>query len=248
MAVQDPIVVGSTYEIAGHALLKATVSDGAGEPVRGIVPQVTIVRDRDNTAANFVTMGFETITPVSLETAPYSTDMTEVGFGTYQYEFDPIAFLSPNEEVYTAIFHYGVDPYRFTINSEFTFTDVFGAKINHFGFINRYLNVPVQTPTKIGYKAKSGSNVELTIYNPFGEVIIAAVPMTELGTTGVFLLDHVFGLQGEHILYGRDLTNHGYDAQILTVGGDSDRLKRIEDMLRSLTRSTPSVGPCGTCR
>ena len=57
-------------------------------------------------------------------------------------------------------------------------------------------------------------------------------------------MDHTFTLQGEHSLQAVDVTNNSTDAMIITVGGDSDRLKRIEDMLRSLTRTTPTVGPC----
>lgn len=242
MSTQGPIVVGSTYEIGGHAVFKITISDSG--PVSGIVPLVTIIRDRDNTAANFVTEQFVAYTPVTILTAPFSDEMTELAFGTYQYEFNPVDFSSPNEEVYTVIYHYEVAPYQFVASEPFTFTDVMGAKFTGFGFMNRYLSVPMRTATKIGYKSKTGSTIQLTIYNPFGEVIIADVPLIEIDSTGIFTLDHTFLLQGDHILQANDITNSSTDAMIITVGGDSDRLKRVEDMLRSLTRTTPSVGPC----
>ena len=242
---QLPLVVGDVYLLGGVARLKVTVSS-EGAPVTGLTPFVTIIRDSDGFAANFVTKVFEAFTPASIVTPPYSAPLTEVAFGTYFRDFDPSDFSSTNEEVYTVIFHHEVAPNPFVTHSEFTFSNSLGAKLSTgFGLLNRCCNVCVQMPTTIMYQTLSGqSDVELTIFNPFNEVVIAAVPMIELNDTGIYQFTHTFAIQGEHTIIVSEDTHGSTDAMVITVGGAADRLKRIEEMLRSLISNPPSVSPC----
>lgn len=244
MASQKPVVVGDVYMLGGRALLKVTVSN-AGNPVSGIAPLVTIIRDRDGRAANFQTQAFDTFTLASIVTTPYSAAMSEVAFGTYVYEFNPTEFASPDEEVYTVIYHHEVAPNKFVIHSEFTFTDVFGAKTTGFGFANRHTNIEIGKPVRLVYQAITDLPVRLTIYSPNNEIVVADVPMLELEDTGVYYYDFAFPIQGDHIICAHESVHDSKDCMVMTIGGDSDRLKRIESMLRQLTRNPPSVSVCG---
>lgn len=246
MASQKPIVVGGTYDLGGVVLLKVTVTH-QGIPVTEIDPQVTIIRDSDKTAANFSTGNFVPFSTATIVTAPYSASMTEVAFGTYFYEFDPADFDSPDENTYTVIFHYSTFPYEFVLSNEFTFTGVFGAKASGFGILNRETNVCLNTPFKIAYQSVSGlKQVRLTIYNPYGGAVITDVPMIELNSTGVYEYTAQLALEGDHIIYVRDQTNDAKDSMIISVGGSCDKIKRIDQMLRQLTRNPPTVYPCGS--
>ena len=79
---QLPIVVGDVYLLGGEARLKVSVSSG-GVPVLGIAPTVTIVRDRDNFAADFTTGSFDSTTPATLGDSRFRKPMTELGLGVY---------------------------------------------------------------------------------------------------------------------------------------------------------------------
>lgn len=242
---QEFIIVGDVYILGGSARLKITVSQD-GLPVDGINPTVTIVRDRDNRAANFVLSQFAPVTPVTISGPNFRTGMTALGLGTYYYDFDPNDFDSSLEEVYTVIYRYDTAPDQFIEENEFTFTNSLAGKLSTgFGLLPRYLNVLRNTPTKISYLAMPGqTDVKVSVYDPFGNLLVAGATMAELGSTGVYSFLFTGRVDGDYTIIGSEATNGSKDAYLLTIGGDSDRLKRIESLLLSLNLKAPSVGPC----
>lgn len=242
MGTQEPIVVGDVYNVGGTAIFKITVTY-QGSPVTGAAPLVTVLRDEDKAAANFQTNEFEI--PVDYTASKYSAMMTEVAYGTYFYEFNPTNYDINEEEIYTVIYHHESFP-KFASNSEFMFTDSFGAKVTSFGLVKRNLNVCVNTPFKIAYQAISGiGTIRLTIYNPYNEIVLSDVPMQEMLNTGIYTYDTQLSLQGEHLIYAEETKYDTNDAMLITVGGDCDRLKRIETLIKKLTQNTPIAYACG---
>jgi hypothetical protein len=242
---QKFVIVGDVYILGGTARLKITVSND-GLPVDGINPTVTIVRDSDNRAANFVLNQFAPTTPITISGSNFRTGMTAIGLGTYYYDFDPEDFGSTLEEVYTVIYRYDTAPNQFIEENEFTFTNSLAGKLSTgFGLLPRYLNVRINTPTRISYLAMPGqTDVKISIYNPFNTLLVAGATMAELGNTGVYSFLFTGTVDGDYVVIGSEATNGSKDAYLLTIGGDSDRLKRIESLLLSLNLKAPSVGPC----
>jgi hypothetical protein len=243
--VQKFITVGDVYMLGGTARLKITISHD-GLPVDGIHPTVTIVRDRDNYAVDFVLSEFAPTTPLIISGPNFRTGMNALGLGTYYYDFDPKDFDSSLEEVYTVIYKYDTSPNQFITESEFTMTNSLAGKLSTgFGLLPRYLNVLRNTPTKISYLAMPGQDdVKVSVYDPFGNLLIASATMRELDDTGVYSFLFTGRVDGDYVVIGSEETNGSKDAYLLTIGGDADRLKRIESLLLSANLKAPSVGPC----
>lgn len=240
-----PVVVGDVYLIGGVARLKVTISL-AGVPLTGLTPTATIVRDEDNYALNFTLGVFEEPASVGdLSDGRFKTALTEVGQGYYYYDFNPVTFSSPGQNIYTVIFqNSGLNP--IIAQDEFTFSNVLGAQTTGWGFVNREKTVCPNEPVNISYQATSGlgSNVLLTIYNPFGDLIFSATPMPEFEATGIYMLPHTFAVEGEHLLLASESVHGSRDAMQLTVGGSASKIKRIEAMVRDLIKNPPTVTPC----
>ncbi len=246
MATQLPVVVGDVYLIGGVARLKVLISL-AGFPATGLAPSVTIIRDCDNFALNAILSVFEAPTSVAdLADSRFKiTPLTEVGLGCYFYDFDPVTFSSPGKNVYTVIFENTTPGSPIIAKSEFTFSNALGAQATGFGFINRYKNVCKEQSVKIAYQATSGlSDVLLTVYNPFDEIVIAAAPMIELDATGAYILPQTFTVDGEFLLLASEATHGSRDAMMITVGESAARIKNIESMVRNLIKNPPTVLPC----
>lgn len=244
---QLPIVVGDVYLIGGVARLKILISI-AGLPAIGLSPTVTIIRDSDDFALNAVLGVFEA--PASIGDLSDSRfkigPLTELGLGYYYYDFDPVTFSSAGEHVYTVIFENTTPGAPIIAKSEFTFSNTFGAQTTGFGFVDREKTVCANEPVKISYQATSGlgSNVLLTIYNPYDDLVFSATPMPELEATGVYVFPYTFTVEGDHLLLVSESVHGSRDAMQLTVGGNASRIKRIEAMVRDLIKNPPTVTPC----
>jgi len=245
MVAQKFLIVGDIYLLGGVARLKITVSKD-GVPVDGISPTVTIVRDRDNYAADFILSEFTSTTPFIISNPNFRTGMTALGLGTYYYDFDPNIFDSTLGEVYTVIYRYDTAPNQFITEEEFTMTNSLAGKLGTgFGLLPRYLNVPRNVPTRISYLAQPGqTDVKIWIYNPFSTLLVAGATMIELDSTGVYEFNFIGQVDGDFTIIASEDTNGSRDAMLLTIGGDSDRLKRIEQLLLSANLKPPTVGPC----
>lgn len=245
-AAQVPIVVGDVYQIGHVVRFKITISYG-GTPVDGIFPTVTVVRDVDNYAADFTLGEFVQSTPASLGNSNFRDTMTPLGLGTYYYDFDPTEFGSMNSrEVYTVIYKHDTAPYQIVTHEEFVVAEsLAGAMSTGFGLLARCCNVCRNTQTKIAYQALSGqTDVRISIYNPHGTLIVSEAAMQELGSTGIYQYTFIGQVDGQHTIIAHEETNGTRDAMLLEVGGDCERLKRIEQLLLSLNLQPPSVGPC----
>ena len=241
-----PLVVGDIYFLDDTARLKVTVSYG-GLPVDSIAPTVTIVRDDDNYAADFLLSQFVASTPVTLVNPNFRTSMIPLGLGTYYYDFDPMAFGSLNNAAYTVIYRYDTAPYAFITEDEFTVKKaVSGEMGTGFGLLNKHLNVPLNMPTKISYLALSGqTDVKVSVYDPYGNLLVSGVTMQELSNSGVYQYLFTGRVDGEYTVIGWEDTNGSKDAMLLSIGGDPDRLRRIEQLLINCCNpNVPSVGPC----
>jgi len=240
---QKPVIVGDVYFIDGIARLKLSISLG-GVPVTGQIPTVTIVRDRDNYALNFLMDSFEDFgTPTHLDESKYKATMIELGQGVYFWDFDPALYGETTEEIYTAIFRNETPGFEVTIHNEFTITNRFSTV--KFGLVNRPLQVCLHEEITIAYKALSGQHdVNINIYNPSDELIVSNATMVELGTTGIYRYKHIFTLDGEHLVQVSESTNGSSDSMILVVGRMCDRIKRIEQQLGDLMQNPPTVNPC----
>lgn len=246
---QKPLVVGDVYLLGGEARFKVSV-DLNGVPLTGLAPTVTVVRDSDNYAVDFVATAFDVSTPAILGDSRFRKAMTELGLGVYYADFDPIPFGSTVEEVYTVIFRNGAaDPFSFLEKSEFTFSNTLSGKLSTgFGFAQQYLNVCKNTSYKLNYQALPGqTDVEVSIYDPNSNLIVANATMQELGgtgSTGIYQFEFVGTQDGAHVIIASEATHGSTDAMVLTIGGDAERLKQIERLLLQLNLQPPSVGPC----
>jgi len=240
------LIVGDVYIIGGTAKLKVTVSKN-GFPVDGILPTITIMRDSDNFAADFFLDQFAGSTPATLSNPNFKTTMIPLGLGTYYYIFDPATFGITDDETYTSIFRYDSPPDQFIVQNEFTISNSLIGKLSTgYGLLNRYLNVARNTPTKISYLAQPGqTDVKVWIYNPFGTLLVAGATMTELDSTGVYNFTFTGQVDGDFTVIASEETAGSKDAMLLSVGGDADRLKRIEQLLINANLRPPSVGACG---
>lgn len=240
------LIVGDVYVLGGIARLKVTVSKN-GFPIDGIMPTVTIVRDSDNFAADFFLGQFVGSTPITLSNPNFRTSMTGIGLGSYYYDFNPILLGVDSDEAYTTIFRYDSAPDQFIVQNEFCISNSLIGKLSTgYGLLNRYLNVARNTPTKISYLAQPGqSDVKVWIYNPFGTLLVAGATMTELDNTGVYSFIFTGQVDGDFTVIASEDTAGSKDAMLLTIGGDADRLKRIEQLLINANLRPPSVGACG---
>ena len=242
----DALIVGDVYLFGGIAKLKITVSQN-GLPVDGISPTVTIIRDSDNYAADFLLGQFAAATPLTLGNPNFRTGMTALGLGTYYYLFDPNNFGITTNETFTVIYKHDTAPDAFVKQNEFTISNSLIGKLSTgYGLLNRYLNVARNTPTKISYLAQPGqTDVKVSIYNPFGTLLVAGATMTELDSTGVYNFTFTGQVDGDFTVIASEDTAGSRDAMLLSVGGDADRLKRIEQLLINANLRPPSVGACG---
>jgi hypothetical protein len=245
---QKPLVVGDVYLLGGEARLKISVSSG-GVPVTGITPTVTIVRDSDNFVADFVATVFDSATPATIGDSRFRKSMTELGIGIYIADFDPVPFGDNTEEVYTAIYRHDVPPNLFLEQDEFTFSNTLAGKVSTgFGFPQQCCNICKNVPTTLSYQALPGqTDVKITIYDPNNNLLVANGTMQELdgsGSTGIYQFEFTGTQDGQHTVIASEESNGSTDAMIITVGGDADRLKRIEQLLLALNLNPPSVGPC----
>lgn len=244
---QKPLVVGDVYLLGGEARLKVSV-DLSGVPLTGLTPTVTVVRDSDNYAADFVATAFDSNTPASLGDSRFRKTMTELGLGVYYTDFDPLPFGGTTEEVYTVIFR-NDPPSAFLEKAEFTFSNTLSGKLSTgFGMLTRQCNVCKNMPFKFSYQAQPGQkDVEIDIYDPNDALLVSAATMQELGgigVTGIYQFEFIGTQDGDHVAVVSEATNGSTDGIVITVGGDADRLKRIEQLLLSLSLQPPSVGPC----
>ena len=241
-----PIAVGDVYLVGSIARLKLTISFG-GTPVDGQTPSVTIVRDCDNNALNFTLGAFVTFsTPGDLDLPVFKSGMTELGQGTYFFDFDPTAFATTTEQVFTVIFRNEDPSFLITAHNEFHFSvNSTQGTGTGFGAVDRYLSVCLEEPTVIAYQANSGqTDVKISIYSPFDALLVSNATMKELNSTGIYRHTFIATLEGDYVMTMSEDTNGSRDALILTAGGDCDRLKRVESLLNDLALNPPTVGPC----
>jgi len=264
-----PILVGSVYQQNSRAVLKMSMSI-QGSPAIGEVPIVTIIRDRDLYAVDFTTSTFEPTTPATITVNPnFKSAMSEVGAGSYLFNFDPEDYEGVEPGSYTIIFRNERVGAEATTQDELFYTGPAGSLSAgpKLGFIDRYKDVCLNSDTLIAYLATPGQNdVILNIFDPLDNLVVAGATMTELDDTGVFKYNYTFSLAGDYILMGSEASNNSNDALVITVGGNCCTLKRIEQQLGALISCPPSVTsggetnycntssvcstcnqPCGTC-
>lgn len=245
---QKPVVVGDVYLLGGEARLKVSVSKG-GVPLTGLLPTVTIVRDSDNYAADFVATAFDASTPATLSDARFRMTMSELGLGVYFADFDPVPFGVTEEEVYTVIFRNDPPTDAFLEKSEFTMSNTLAGKVSTgFGMLSRCCNVCKNMPFKFAYQAMPDQDdVLISIYDPNDNLLVTDAVMQELGgagASGIYQFEFIGTQDGEHTAIVSEASHGSTDGVVITVGGDADRLKRIEQLLVSLNLQPPSVGPC----
>ncbi len=242
---QLPVVVGDVYLIGGVARIKVTISLN-GDPLLGESPTITVVRDDDNFAADFDLLTFVDYgAPAGLDVNNLKFNMTELGLGTYFADFDPALFGSFDEEVYTAIVKNEGDN-AVVAHEEFTISNNLAVGTGTgFGIVDRCCNVCLNTPFVVSYEATTGqTDVILSVYNPFNTLLESNVTMTELDSTGIYQFTFIGQIDGDHTFIMSEATFSSREALVITIGGDCDRLKRIEQMLRDLSLNPPTVGPC----
>lgn len=237
-----PIVVGSTYFIGSAVRFKVFLSVGLGIP--GQTPLTSVVRDADNFAIDFITDTFEPSTPATLGDSNFRDVMSELGEGSYFYDFDPALFDTVEPGTYTVLFFNETVGFEAASQFEFFFTGTF-ADEREFGFLHRETNVCLNEEVTIAYKALSGQdNVLLNMYDPFDQLIVANATMVELNSTGIYRFNFNFTLAGEYIITGSESTADSSDAMMLTVGGSAQRIKSIESLLAQVLQNPPTVDPC----
>lgn len=241
--VQKPVIVGAVYFLDGVARMKMSMSY-LGEPVTGQIPTVTIIRDTDNYALNFNLDQFEAFgVPADLDQAKYKTQMTELGLGSYWWDYDPSLYSETTEQLYTVIFRNETPGLQATTNNEFTMTNRFHNV--RFGLLDRPKQVCLNEQVLIAYQALPNQNdVLITIYNPSDQILVANATMTELESTGIYRYEHIFTLDGEYIITCSEATNGSKDSMIIVAGRACDRLKRMEKWLGDLMQNPPTVNPC----
>lgn len=238
-----PIVVGSTYFLDSAVRFKIFLSI-AGTGITGQGPFVTIVRDADNFAVDFITDTFEPTTPATIGDSQFRDVMSELGGGSYFYDFDPSLFATVEPGTYTVLFINTTPGLEASSQFEFYYAGTF-ADERKFGFLDRALNVCLNEDVTIAYKALPGqTNVLLNMYDPFDQLIVANATMTELNSTGIYRFNFNFTLAGDYIVLGSETTADSSDAIMVTAGGSAQRLKTIESLLAQVLQNPPSVGPC----
>jgi len=242
MAYQ-PVIIGSVYLTNGIARMKLNISY-AGSPLLGQFPTVTIVRDSDNRALDFTTDTFVNVTtPSDLGQAKFKHIMTELGVGSYYWDYNPATYGQTGELVYTVIFVNTHPVFGAVTSDEFMMSD--RLDIPRFGIIDRPKEVCLNEETLIEYQAQiNQTDVMINIYDPFDNLIVANATMGELENTGIYRYRHIFTLDGEYTVICGELTSGTTDAQIIVAGRACDRLKRIEQMLSDLLQNRPTVTPC----
>jgi len=241
--MEHPIIVsGNVYSIGGAARLKINISFN-GAPLTGQSPTVTIVRDSDNFAVDFVLNSFEATTPVTLNTANFKNSMVELGEGNYYFDFEPSVYGETTEQLYTVIYRNETPPYFVTEQDEFLFSDRFEKA--RLGLVMRPLEVCINEQVLIWYQATTGqTDVTISIYNKFDQLLISDATMQELGSTGLFKFPFIFTLDGEFLIIAKEDTQGSKDSMIIRAGGMCDRLKRVERLLSDFIQNPPTVTPC----
>ena len=84
----------------------------------------------------------------------------------------------------------------------------------------------------------------ISIYNPFDILLESAVVMQELESTGIYRHTFIGQTAGDFLMVMSEATHGSRDSILLTVGGDAERLKRMERLLLDLAVNPPTVGPC----
>lgn len=240
---QKPVIAGSVYFIDGVARLKMHMSYD-GEPLLGQFPTITIIRDSDGYALDFTTDTFiEIVDPADLDQSKFKLQMNELGLGSYWWEFDPLLYGQNIEHVYTSIFINDHPTYNASTHDEFLMTNRFDNP--RFGLLDRPKQVALNEETLIAYQARPGQHdVLLDIYDPFDNLLVASATMIELENTGIYRYKHTFTLDGEYVILVNEETQGSTDSMIIVAGRESDRLKKIEEMLSDLLQNPPTVNPC----
>jgi len=245
---QEPVtIVGGVYILGSFARMKVTISYG-GLPIDTALPTVTFIRDSDLKALDFMVDNWATVTPTQLNEGRFKAPMTLLGQGTYYYDFDPTDYGVTEEDIYTVIYRNETTPYFVTAEDEFLVTPTVAGKSSQgFGFVKRTLNVCLNVPIKIGFKAVTGcTEIKINVYDPYGNLLIAGATMQEFGHTGIYFFDFLGRVDGDYLLLGEDGCSGASDAMMLNVGGQCEQLKRIENLLVGMNINPPSVGPCGS--
>lgn len=248
---QEPVVIsGGVYVLGYSARIKLTIAY-FGVPVDTAAPTVTLVRDSDLKALDFTIGDWVNATPTQLNESRFKGSMLLLGQGTYYYDFDPTVYGITEEDIYTVIYRSETTPYIATAQDAFLMTPAPAGRYSQgFGFVKRYMNVCLNVPVKIGFKAVSGcSNIKINIYDPYNNLLIAGATMTELEHTGIYFFDFLGRIDGDYLLIGEDGCSGASDAIMLNVGGQCERLKRIENLLVSMNINPPTVNSCvNPCR
>jgi hypothetical protein len=242
---EQAVIVGDVYQLNGVARLRICLSYG-GVPVTGQHPTVTLVRDSDGHALDFVLGSFEPVTPSTLGNSNFKATMLELGVGNYFFDFSPTDYGATKEDVYTVIYRNETPPYLVTVQEEFLFADHFSLEKS--GIVPRPLNVCLNEQFTIKYQSLSGLiDVLISIYNKYNTLLISDANMTEIGHTGIYEFPYIYTLDGEYLIIVREASRGARDAILMRGGGDSCRLKKIEKLLSDFMLNPPSAKPCGTC-